>query len=81
MHIESAEADAILTSLLDRVEAGEDVTITRGGKPVARLISVERKAEQDGSDPVGDLLCLRERFRGRGITRDEIHDWIAEARR
>lgn len=32
-----AEAKAHLSALLDRVEAGESVHITRRGKPVARL--------------------------------------------
>lgn len=32
-----AEAKAHLSALLDRVEAGEEVVITRRGKPVARL--------------------------------------------
>ncbi len=32
-----AQAKAHLSELLDRVEAGETVTITRRGRPVARL--------------------------------------------
>jgi prevent-host-death family protein len=35
------EAKNTLGSLLDRVERGEEVLITRHGKPVARLTSVE----------------------------------------
>lgn len=37
-----AEAKAHLSELVDRVEAGETVDITRRGKPVARLTSVAR---------------------------------------
>lgn len=33
-----AEAKAKLSQLIDLVEAGEDVTITKGGKPVVRLV-------------------------------------------
>lgn len=33
------EAGASLSALIDRVERGEEVTITRDGKPVARLVS------------------------------------------
>jgi prevent-host-death family protein len=36
-HVSLAEAKAHLSGLLDRVEAGEEVVITRRGKPVARL--------------------------------------------
>jgi len=34
----SFEAKTKLAELLDRVEAGETVTITRRGKPVAKLV-------------------------------------------
>ncbi|MEL6745947.1 MAG: type II toxin-antitoxin system prevent-host-death family antitoxin, partial [Pseudomonadota bacterium] len=35
------EARNQLSSLLDKVEAGEEVTITRNGKPVAKLVKAE----------------------------------------
>jgi prevent-host-death family protein len=38
--ISVAEAKAHLSELLDRVEAGEEVVITRRGKVIARLCSV-----------------------------------------
>ncbi|HZK90198.1 MAG TPA: type II toxin-antitoxin system prevent-host-death family antitoxin [Stellaceae bacterium] len=37
-----ANAKARLSELVDRAEAGEDVCITRRGKPVARITRVER---------------------------------------
>lgn len=37
-----AEAKAHLSALIDAVEAGESISITRHGKPVAQLIAVER---------------------------------------
>jgi prevent-host-death family protein len=37
--ISVTEARAALPSLIDRVEAGEEVTITRHGRPVAVLVS------------------------------------------
>jgi len=39
--INVADAKAHLSELLDRVEAGEEVVITRRGKAIARLSSVE----------------------------------------
>jgi prevent-host-death family protein len=36
------EAKTHLSRLLTRVAAGEDVVITRSGRPVARLVPVER---------------------------------------
>ena len=35
------ESTTILSELLERAEAGEDVVITRAGKPVVRLVPVE----------------------------------------
>jgi antitoxin (DNA-binding transcriptional repressor) of toxin-antitoxin stability system len=38
-HIATLEVEDQLNALLDLVEQGEDVLITRRGKPVARLVS------------------------------------------
>ncbi len=45
-----AHAKAHLSALLDEVEAGEGVIITRRGKPVARLIPESRSKGFDWSD-------------------------------
>ena len=37
-----AETKAHLSYLLDQVEAGEEVVITRRGQPVARILPVEK---------------------------------------
>lgn len=37
-----AEAKAHLSHVLDRVEAGEELVITRRGKPVARVVPVQQ---------------------------------------
>jgi len=37
-----AEAKARLSALIAQVEAGEEVVITRHGRPIARLASVEQ---------------------------------------
>ena len=48
------EAKAHLKALLDRVEAGENITITRYGRPVARMsgIALHKK-------PLGSLAAFR----------------------
>lgn len=38
------EAKTTLSELLRRVAAGEEVTITRGGDPIARLVPVQRSS-------------------------------------
>lgn len=40
--INLADAKAHLSELVDRVEAGDSIDITRHGKPVARLIAVAK---------------------------------------
>jgi prevent-host-death family protein len=38
------EAKSTLSDLIRRVAAGEEVTITRSGEPVARLVPVQRRS-------------------------------------
>lgn len=40
------EARNSLSALLERVEKGEEITITRHGKPIARLVPPARTVEQ-----------------------------------
>ncbi len=50
-----ADAKARLSELIDRVEAGEAVEITRRGKPAARLVPVDRKLEKVDVDRLEQL--------------------------
>ncbi|MCY3957539.1 MAG: type II toxin-antitoxin system prevent-host-death family antitoxin [Chloroflexi bacterium] len=60
------EAKTHLSRLLARVEAGEEVTIARNGKPVARLVRYRRRGKrQFGSmkgnkewEELSDLVLL-----------------------
>jgi prevent-host-death family protein len=45
--VDSLQASTKLAELLDKVEAGETVTITRRGKPVAQLVPVKAESEQE----------------------------------
>lgn len=40
------EAKTNLSELLRRVAAGEDIVITRGGEPIARLVPVQRRTRR-----------------------------------
>jgi prevent-host-death family protein len=44
--INLADAKAHLSELVDRVEAGDSIAITRRGKPVARLTAVAGHAKR-----------------------------------
>jgi prevent-host-death family protein len=39
--VTTEEAKANLATLLEQVEAGEDVVIARSGRPIARLVRIE----------------------------------------
>ena len=39
------EAKTHLSRLIERVEAGEEITLARAGRPVARLVPVRRSTE------------------------------------
>ena len=76
------EAKAQLSQLVQAVEDGEEVTLTRHGKPVARLVaSDEKKVVWSAADWAGELRTYRhERDRGpvAGTTLPEL---IAAGRR
>jgi prevent-host-death family protein len=42
LHVNLANAKSRLSELVDRVEKGEEIVITRHGRPVARLSALER---------------------------------------
>ena len=55
------EAKNTLGSLLDRVERGEEVVITRHGKPVARLVPNEDRLNREQAQVAADRIRARAR--------------------
>jgi len=53
------EAKTRLTALLDRVEHGEQFTITKHGRPVARLVPVRRSDQERRREAIARLLVFR----------------------
>lgn len=77
--IGSYEAKTHLPALLKRVEAGEEITITRHGHPVARLVPVGDVARTHPDELVDRLLTFRRQHTlGPGLT---VRDLIDEGRR
>jgi prevent-host-death family protein len=72
------EAKTHLGELLDRVERGESVTITRHGKPVAQLVPTPPAQKRDRAEVIRDLL---EFGRGRKLEGASIRNMIDEGRR
>ena len=54
------EAKTHLSALLERVERGESITITKHGRPVARLVPVEGSHDRaDRAEAIRQLTELR----------------------
>jgi prevent-host-death family protein len=73
------EAKTHFSALLDRVERGEEITITRHGRAVARLVPVEAVP---GRERLGDIVARLKAFRrGRRLGDLSVRDLIEEGRR
>jgi antitoxin (DNA-binding transcriptional repressor) of toxin-antitoxin stability system len=85
----TSEARAALLELLNRVENGEEVTITRHGRPVAVLVRPDalrvRRAEVvlDDATRIHDLLAEAAATplpEGTGLTEQRAEELIADIR-
>jgi prevent-host-death family protein len=68
------EAKTHLSSLLDRVAAGEEVLITKHGKPVARLVSAARIERERVNDAYEKLRLLRKKTTLGGLSWQTLRD-------
>jgi prevent-host-death family protein len=73
----ASEAKTHLAQLLDRVEHGESITVTKRGRAVARLVPVDRPT----GDVDGVAAALRQACRGARRGADTVRDMIDEGRR
>lgn len=79
IRIGSYEAKTHLPALLKRVEAGESITITRHGHPIARIVPVTPAESLGPAGAVDALLAFREgRTLGPGLT---VRDLVEAGRR
>ena len=70
-----------LAELIDRVESGEEVVITRRGKPVAMLVPHRAGQQQTATEIVRDMLRERDANGprlGKGLT---VRRLVEEGRR
>jgi prevent-host-death family protein len=73
------EANTHLSALLERVERGEAITITRHGRAVARLVPVDAAPERTRlADTVARLKAFR---RGRRLGELSLKELIEAGRR
>lgn len=76
--VKIAALKAHLSELVAKAEAGEEVVITRGNRPVARLMPLE--PAQRARAAVEEMLALRDSGRIKPVTQAEIRAWIDEGR-
>jgi prevent-host-death family protein len=68
------EAKNTLGTLLDRVEAGEEIVITRRGKPVARLIPETATKDRSKAMAAAERINSRSKIPLNGIPIRELID-------
>jgi prevent-host-death family protein len=77
--VQASEAKTHLLRLLDQVERGETVVITRHGRPIARL---EPEAERRRADMAAAIEDIRALGRRNGkVTVEELFSFRDEGRR
>lgn len=69
------EAKNTLGSLLDRVERGEEIVITRHGKPVARLVPNDGRWDQDQVQAAYERIRERAKRLARENPGTPAFDW------
>ena len=72
------DAKTHLSALVERVSQGEEITITKHGAPVARLVSVVSVRKKDPRKVAERIRALRKGARLKGAT---IRQLIEEGRR
>ena len=71
------EAKNTLGTLLDRVERGEEIIITRHGKPVARLVPNTRRIDQTSAQGALDRVRKRAHRLNHQKSEHNAFDWPA----
>jgi prevent-host-death family protein len=75
LEIGAFEAKNALGRLLDRAERGEEIVITRHGKPVARLVPNNWHSNRDQAQAAFDQLRQRARRLARENPESDPFDW------
>jgi prevent-host-death family protein len=73
------EAKTHLSKLLEKVEAGEEITITKHGAPVAKLVPVTK--EVGSEERVAAIVRIQKRAIGLSLGGLKIKDLIGAGRR
>lgn len=78
MHVGIYEAKSKLSQLVEKAEAGEEVILTRRGRPVAKIVNVAPASKRDRALLLREIRALARRVR---IPKQvSIRDIVAEGR-
>ena len=73
------EAKTHLSELLEKVEAGEEITITKHGAPVAKLVPVKKEASRE--ERVAAIERIQKLASGLSLHGLKVKDLISDGRR
>ena len=85
-HVALSEAKDHLSEFVAAAEAGQEITITRHGKPAARLVAVDAQPDARTAAKraaIDRLAEIRAELRARGMTAtvEEMINWKNEGQR
>ena len=73
------KAKTHLSELLEKVEAGEEITITKHGAPVAKLVPIKKEASTE--ERVAAIQRIQMLSRGLSLGGLKTKDLVSEGRR
>ena len=74
MEIGAFDAKTHLSALLDKVARGEEVLITRRGRPVARLVPAAQDGQERTAAAIQELRALRSGLKLEGLSWKDLRD-------
>ena len=68
------DAKTHLGQILENVQKGDEVTITKRGKPVARIIPYREKISMSNKDVLNEFSNIRNSIKGKVNIKDYINE-------
>lgn len=72
------EAKTHFAALVERVQSGEEITITKHGAPVAKVVPIEPDLQRSPEEIIAEMREIRKHCRLDGLT---VREMIEEGRR
>jgi prevent-host-death family protein len=68
-------AQANFSRIIERVEHGEEIVISRAGIPVARIVPPDRRVDRQGRGSLRDTLIMTEDWNSDEVNEAVADDW------